>query len=137
MTQAFHIALRTALRLQEALQGTFDQQRRVMLLPATKTAARGEIVPLTGGAYRLLLKMPRRFTVGPNEASTLFSRLCREQLIDGLQFKDSRATALTLLARKVDVLTLAKISRHRNLELLNRVYYRESPEQISARLQAI
>ena len=68
VTQAFHIALRTALRLQEALQGTFDQQRRVMLLPATKTAARGEVVPLTGAACRLLAKMPRTFAVGPNEA---------------------------------------------------------------------
>ena len=54
--------------------------------------------------------------------------------MDGLTFHDSRATALTLLSRKVDVMTLARISRHNDLTLLQRVYYRESAEEIAARL---
>lgn len=49
-------------------------------------------------------------------------------------WSDSRATALTLLARKVDVMTLARISRHNDLSLLQRVYFRESAEEIAARL---
>jgi hypothetical protein len=53
--------------------------------------------------------------------------------ITGLQFKDARATALTLMSRKMDVLTLAKFSRHRDLELLRSTYYRESLEDISRR----
>jgi integrase len=54
--------------------------------------------------------------------------------IHGLHFHDSRAEALTRLARKVDVLTLAKISGHRDINLLSRVYYRETAEQIAPRL---
>ena len=74
------------------------------------------------------------FTVGANEGSVLFSKLCRELLIEGLTFHDARATALTHLAKRVDVLTLAKISRHKDLSLLSNVYYRERAETIAARI---
>lgn len=69
-----------------------------------------------------------------NEASTLFSKLCKQQLIKGLEFRDSRATALTLMSRKMDILTLARISRHKNLDLLRSTYYRETAEDIAARI---
>jgi hypothetical protein len=123
------------MRLQEAIAAPagFDKRRRVVDLPPTKTSLRGETVPLTKEGYRLMLKMPR-FEVGPNEASTLFSRLCKQNLITGLEFRDSRATALTLMARKMDILTLARISRHRDLDLLRSTYYRETAEDISRRL---
>lgn len=133
VTLAFHIALRTAMRLQEALGYAFDARRMVAIIPPSKTNAKPEEIPLTRQAVRLLSRMPK-FTVGPNEASVLFSELCRELLIEGLQFRDSRATALTLLARKVDILDLARISRHRNLELLRSTYYRATAEEISRRL---
>lgn len=55
-------------------------------------------------------------------------------MIEGLTFHDARATALTHLARKVDALTLAKISRHKDLSLLSNVYYRETASQIAARI---
>ena len=35
---------------------------------------------------------------------------------------------------RVDVMTLARISRHKDLKILLAAYYRESPEQIAARL---
>jgi integrase len=130
---AFHIALRTGMRLQEALAAPagFDAARRVVTLATTKTTGRVQI-PVGRIAARLLTRPA--FTVGANEASTLFAKLCRQLLIDGLTFHDSRATALTLLAKRVDVLTLAKISRHKNLSLLMNTYYRESAEEIAARL---
>ncbi len=129
---AFHIALRTGMRLAEVLAapGAFDSVRRVVTIK-TKTEARAQI-PIGRIAAKLLARPV--FTVGPNEASVLFSKLCRELLIDGLTFHDTRGTALTHLARKVDVLTLAKISRHKNLSLLSNVYYRERPDQIAARI---
>jgi len=135
VAQAFHIALRTAMRLQEAIAAPvgFDKRRRVVDLPPTKTAPKGETVPLTKEGYRLMLKMPK-FAVEENEASTLFSKLCKQNLITGLQFRDSRATALTLMARKMDILTLARISRHKDLDLLRSTYYRETAEDISKRL---
>lgn len=128
--KAFRIALHTGLRLSEVLAGRYDPARRVFELERTKTGGRVS-VPVTRRAARHL---PQAFTVGANEASTLFSKLCAELLIDGLTFHDSRATALTLLSRRVDVLTLARISRHRDLKILLSSYYRESAEQISARI---
>lgn len=46
----------------------------------------------------------------------------------------ARGTALTHLSRKVNVLDLAKISGHRDLKILSTVYYRDTPDQIAARL---
>lgn len=132
VSQAFHIALRTAMRLSEALAApsAFDATRRVVTL-STKTQRRAEIP--VGRIAAKLLDRPA-FTVGPNEASTLFSKLTRSQMIDGLTFHDARATALTLLAKKVDVMVLARISGHKDISLLHRVYYREKAEDIAARL---
>jgi integrase len=134
--RAFHIALRTAMRLSEVLNAKLSG--KIALLPKDKTTRTEVKVPLTRHGARLLVKCPP-FTVGPNEASVLFTQACqacgvREKGKDGATFHDARATALTLLARKVDVMTLSRISRHRDISLLTRVYYRESAEQIAARL---
>jgi integrase len=136
MGRAFHIALRTAMRLSEVLSAKL--LGKIALLPKDKTTRAVVKVPLTRHGARLLAKCPP-FTVGPNEASVLFTQACqacgvREKGQDGATFHDARATALTLLARKVDVMTLSRISRHRDIALLTRVYYRESAEEIAARL---
>lgn len=130
---AFHIALRTGMRLSEVLKAPelFDAKRRVVVLPTSKTTGRVE-VPIGRIAAKLLARA--RFTVGANEASVLFGTLCRELLIEDLTFHDSRASALTLLSRKVDVLTLSKISRHKDLQVLRDHYYRTTAEEIAARL---
>lgn len=132
MQAAFHIALRTGMRLQEVLAAPahFDAKRRVVTIK-TKTEAAASI-PIGRIAARLLARPA--FVVGANEGSVLFSKLCRELLITGLTFHDARATALTHLAKRVDVLTLAKISRHKDLSLLSNVYYRERADQIAARI---
>jgi integrase len=126
---AFRIALRTGMRLAEVLAAPahYNPATRVVTLK-TKTEAVARI-PIGRIADRLLQRPA--FVVEPNEASVLFSRLCRELLIKGLTFHDTRATGLTHLARKVDVMTLAKISRHKDLSLLMRVYYRPSPSDIA------
>lgn len=133
MQLAFHIALRTGMRLSEVLKAPagFDAKRRVVVLGTTKNGRRAE-VPIGRVASKLIAKAV--FTVEPNEGSTLFSQLCRQLLIPDLTFHDSRATALTLLARKVDVMTLAKISRHKDLKILLNAYYRESADDIAARI---
>jgi len=133
--RAFRIALHTALRLKEVLEGRYDPVRRVMLLGgATRTKGDGKKlveVPVPRRAHKLF---PATFTVGPNEASALFSTLTTQLLIEDLTFHDTRATALTLLARRMDVMTLARISRHKDLNLLLKTYYRESADDISARI---
>jgi integrase len=129
MQLAFHIALRSGMRLAEviAAPGNFDAQRRVVTIK-TKTEARAQI-PIGRIAGKLITRA--KFTVGANEGSVLFSKLCRELLIEGLTFHDTRGTALTHLSKKVDVLTLAKISRHKDLSLLSNVYYRQTADSIA------
>jgi len=132
VADAFHIALRTAMRLQEVLaapQG-FDKARRVVTLSRTKT---GKAVVPVGRIAAKLLDRPA-FTVGANEASTLFARMTKQVLIDGLTFHDSRGTALTHMAKKVPVEILAKVSRHRDISMLVRTYYRPTPEEVALRL---
>jgi integrase len=64
----------------------------------------------------------------------LFRRARDSVLLGDLHFHDARATALTMLSRRVDVLTLARISGHRDLSLLLNTYFRESAQEIAARL---
>ena len=132
MQAAFHIALRTGMRLAEVLQAPehFDAVRRVVVIK-TKTEARAQI-PIGRIASKLLIRPA--FVVGPNEGSTLFSKLCKELLIEGLTFHDTRGTALTHLSRKVDVMVLSRISRHKDLKILMAHYYRATPESIAARI---
>lgn len=133
MQKAFRIALHTGLRLQEVLTCTYDDRRKVLILPISKTESKPVSVPIATRARKVVATLPA-FTVGANEGSALFSRLSAELLIEGLTFHDARATALTLLSRKMDVLTLARISRHKDLNILMKRYYRETAEAISARL---
>lgn len=128
---AFHTALRTGMRLSEVLNATMAG--KVATLPRSKTSDVPVKIPLTRLGRRQMAKRPT-ITVGPNEASALFSRACKAMLVGSLTFHDARATALTLLARKVDLLTLSRISQHRDTALLARVYYRETAEQISDRI---
>jgi hypothetical protein len=131
VVKAFHIALHTGMRLAEILTGTYDEKRHVYRLERSKTSKKPVDVPIPRRGRKLL---PQAFTVGPNEASTLFSKLVKQLMLGDLHFHDSRGTALTLLARRVDVLTLSRISRHKDVSLLGRVYYRESVEDIAKRL---
>ncbi len=139
--RAFHLSLHTGLRLQEALSARYDARARVLTLPITKTG-KAQLVPVTRRAARVIERLlPTQHNLTDaqlrgwsNEASALFSKLLDELLIDGLTFHDARASALTWLSRRMDVLTLARISRHKNLQILLNTYYRETAEQIAARL---
>jgi integrase len=127
MQAAFHIALRTGMRLGEVLaapQRYVPAERLVVLndvAGARKTDAVARI-PIGRKADKLLRR--EAFTVEANEASVLFSKLCKELLITGLTFHDTRATALTHMSKKLPVMDLAKVSRHKDLSLLMNTYYR-------------
>lgn len=130
---AFHISLRTGMRLQEVLAApeNFDHQRRVVTVK-TKTHKHGDEIPI-GRIGAKLLDRPA-FVVDPNEASTLFRKMTRQLLIDGLTFHDARASALTWMAKKVDVMTLARVSRHKDLRILMGTYYRATAAEIAQKL---
>lgn len=135
---AWLIALRTALRVQEVLSispETFDAQRRVLRLDEHKTkrvTGRARHVPVSRQAARLIALCPE-FTVSAGSLDALFRKARGQAGLTGFTFHDSRATALTLLSRRVDVLTLQRISGHKSLDQLL-VYYRESSAAIALRL---
>jgi integrase len=132
--RAFHIALHTGMRLNEILSAQLVG--KVAVLERDKSSGKASApvkVPLPRKGAELFAKY-QPFTIRPDIASATFSDLTDELLIDGLTFHDSRASALTWLSRRMDVMTLARISRHKNLKILMDTYYRETAEQIAARL---
>lgn len=132
--KAFHIALHTGMRLSEIVSAKVVG--RVAVLERDKTSGKASPpvkVPLARKGAALFAKYGP-FTATADQLSPAFSQVCDDLLIEGLTFHDSRASALTWLSRRMDVMTLARISRHRNLRILMDSYYRETPEQIAARL---
>ena len=139
---AFLVGLRTAMRAGEILSlndQRVDLERRVARVPHKTQHLTGRLreVPLTRQAVRLLRPLAGRgalFTVTGQSLDALF-RKARESLqLGDIHFHDSRAEALTLLSRKVDVMTLARISGHKDLRILMDSYYRESAEDIAKRI---
>lgn len=132
--RAFHIALHTAMRLNEIMTATVVG--KVAVLERDKSSGKASPpvkVPLARKGALLFAKYGP-FTLTADQISPIFSDLTDNLLIDGLTFHDTRASALTWLSRRMDVMTLARISRHKNLRTLMETYYRETAEQIAARL---
>lgn len=139
VAMAFLLALETAMRLGELLSLEWRYvfiNRRYCHLVDSKNADRRD-VPLSTRAVELLRKMPadreRVFAVSRDAASTLFRRAVRNARIEDLRFHDSRHEAITRLAKKLDVLELARVIGHRDPRSLM-VYYNATAEEIATRL---
>lgn len=142
---AFLLSLETAMRASEIVGLEWERiylDRRFLSLLETKNGKRRD-VPLSETAVALLKLMKpgegKVFGLSP-QTLDVFWRRARDAAakdlpsLKTLHFHDARAECLTRLARKVDVLTLSKISGHLDLKMLSRVYYRESAEDIAKRL---
>lgn len=139
---AFLLALRTAMRAGELLSlsgANVDLVKRVARVHHKTEHLTGRMreVPLSRAAVRLLTPVMGKgpvFSISSASLDTLF-RKARDSLgIKGLRFHDTRGEALTRFARRVDALTLAKISGHKDLRILMDHYYRETAADIAARL---
>lgn len=138
---AFLVSLRTGMRAGEVLQlgeSTVDLVKAVARV-AHKTqhlTGRPREIPLSSQALRLLrpVMAPQIFTVTSASLDALFRKAKANTMIEDLHFHDARADALTRFSRKVDVLTLARISGHRDLKILLDHYYRETAQDIAKRL---
>jgi integrase len=137
---AFRFASETAMRAGEIVgltRDNLDLDNKVAHLPMTKNGHARD-VPLSSAAVDLIGQLPPDldpvFGLTSRQLDVLFRKIKSRALVDGLTFHDSRAAALTMLSRKVDVMTLAKISGHRDLRILQNVYYRETAADIAARL---
>lgn len=135
---AFLFAIETAMRAGEIcglIAGDIEGQ--VATLRMTKNGAKRH-VPLSKRALELLALLPGQtegtlFGLTPGMLDALFRKAKKNALVDGLHFHDSRHAAITRLARKLDVLDLARMVGHRDLRMLQ-VYYNESAADIAPRL---
>lgn len=71
------------------------------------------------------------FQVKSNILDATFRKLKKAVNKDELHFHDTRREALTRLAKKVDVMTLAKISGHKDIRILQNVYYAPNMEEVA------
>ncbi|NVO05648.1 MAG: tyrosine-type recombinase/integrase [Rhodoferax sp.] len=129
---AFMIGLHTSLRASEILRvnsETLNAETRVIRVK-TKTMKLAQI-PIT----RRALKVCRlaNFTINAVDLDALFRKARDGTQAGDFTFHDSRAFALTMLAARVDLKTLARISQHKDVNMLMR-YYREAPERIAGRI---
>ncbi len=128
---AFLMALHTGMRASEVLRAEY--RPRVAYLSTTKNGDE-RMVPLSPRAQRLAKLCPA-FTITGASLDALFRKARSRAGVSGFTFHDSRATALTRMAKRVDVMTLAKISGHRDINVLLHTYYRDSAETIGLRLR--
>jgi integrase len=149
VAHAFLLALSTGMRAGEISGLTWDRTRadHVILLNRTQAEEEGDTstkrgkgrpVPLSPVAQRLVARMKGWdaelvFGVQPQTLDTLFRRARDRQKMSGFTFHDSRHTACTRLARKVDVLDLCKIMGWvKTTQAL--VYYNPKASDIAKRL---
>jgi len=138
---AFLFAIEAAMRAGEicALEPRFiDLAERTAHLPDTKNGL-PRTVPLSRAAVALLEKLQPWPDVGgvfglaSGVLSSLFKRGTERAGIDGLTFHDTRHEAITRLAKKLDVLQLARMVGHRDIKQLM-TYYNATAAEIARQL---
>lgn len=134
VAMAFLIALRTGMRAGEICNLTWDNVHTdFVYLPTTKTKPRQ--VPMSKKAMRLIVRMKgfdseKVFALKSETLDTLFRRARDKAGLEGFRFHDSRHTAATWMAKKVDVLTLCKIFGWTDPKMAM-VYYNPTASDIS------
>lgn len=133
---AFLFAIETGMRAGEiaALRPEhIDMEQRTARLLHTKNG-HPRTVPLSQMAVRILQQLPAgHFDLTPMQISSIFRKLRDRAMIEDATFHDSRHTAITRLAKKLDVLDLARMVGTRDLKMLM-VYYNEAAEEIARKL---
>lgn len=126
MVVAFLVAIETAMRSGEILAIApehYHRARRVVHVPKSKNGAARD-VPLTTRAVALLDRLPARdgrlFSIDGQSRDTLFRKVRDRSGVVGLHFHDTRREGTSRLARVpgMDVLTLARITGHKDLKML-------------------
>lgn len=132
---AFLFGIETAMRKSEilAIEPRYVNDR-VVHVPKSKNGDARD-VPLTTAAKAILDLCGNEFLVASDTADTMFRRARDDKTqLGDLHFHDSRREGTTRLAKKVDVMTLAKITGHKDLKLLLRVYYAPSMADVALSL---
>jgi integrase len=94
-------------------------------------------VPLSPAAIGFIKRFPVAndsvFNLSASQIGSNFLKAKKTAGVSGFHFHDTRANAITMLAKKVGILDLARIIGHKDLSMLQ-VYYRESAQDIAKKL---
>jgi integrase len=131
------LALETALRQGEILSlngGRINAPARFLRLVDTKNGEARD-VPLSKAALAVLELLPDPpFPLAAHTFDILFRKARRRAGLNDVHFHDLRREATTRLAAKLDVLTLAKMTGHKDVKLLLKVYYAPDMTSVAERL---
>lgn len=136
---AMLFAIETAMRAGEITEIKWSDvfiEKRIVHLPLTKNGYARD-VPLSKYALHLIERMREIengeyvFQITAGVLSSVFRTLKKEAGLEHLHFHDTRREALTRLSKKVDVMTLAKISGHRDLRILQNNYYAPNMSEVA------
>lgn len=137
VSRAFMLALRTGMRAGEISALRWAQVTSVGLVAVgTKTDARD--IPLTPQARRVIESMRGWdtnlvFGLSRQTLDALFRRYREKAGLSGFTFHDSRHTAATWLAQRIDVLDLCKMFGWRNPKMAM-TYYNPTAADIASRI---
>ena len=139
---AYLFAIETAMRAGEicGLEWQYVNERHVHL-PLTKNGYARD-VPLSAEARRIIEQFrPLNddeegavFDVSAASLDALFRKARARACIEDLHFHDTRREALTRLSKIFDVMELARISGHRDLRVLQNVYYAPTVADLAVKL---
>lgn len=136
---AFLFAIETAMRAGEICRLKRSLVRgNVAHLPAVinKNGSKRD-VPLSARALELLALLPEKgdlyFSMSSAQLDALFRKGRDAALVGDLTFHDTRHLAITRLARKLNILELARMVGHKDLKNLQ-IYYNETAEEIAKKL---
>lgn len=135
---AFLVAMRTGMRAGELCGLEWARVKDdYCILPVTKTKPRD--VPLTRKARKLIEKARgfdpvSVFSIASSTLDTLFRRAKDKAGIEGITFHDSRHTAATWLAPRMDILDLCKMFGWANPKQAM-TYYNPTASQIASRIK--
>ncbi|PTB19573.1 site-specific integrase [Trinickia symbiotica] len=141
LAAAFLFALETGMRQGEIIRLSWDRvflKDRYVRLEDTKNGDKRN-VPLSSAAVRLLelqpkfIGEPRCFPIESASADALWRKARSKAKIANLKFHDSRHEAITRLAKKLDVLDLARMIGHRDPRSLM-IYYNATATELACRL---
>lgn len=134
---AFMLAIETGMRSGEMMAITWDLVHANHIhLPReiTKNGTKRD-VPLSIKAKTLLKRLSKQkgktcFDVSDSNRDALFRKARDAAMIENLHFHDTRHEAVTRLAKKLNVLELARMIGHKDLKMLQ-IYYNETAEEIA------
>lgn len=136
---AYLFAIETAMRAGEicGMEWPHVVDDRHVHLPRTKNGFARD-VPLSKEARRIVAQLKavtgdRKsvFDVSTASLDALFRKAKKRALVEDLHFHDTRREALTRLSKIFGVMELARISGHRDLRVLQNVYYAPTVQDLA------